>query len=340
MAESKELCIVIPTVTAYHRVSFAMAILTANCKYDFCVNNYINIYMNPDYIKGNDDNFLGFEKTDIEEIEEFEIGTFYKEDIEFEDVISSIDNGKYLFFNNINERYIKNARYEEIDFPHNILVYGYNRCDGTVSVMGYAKTTKMALYKTEFESLKRSCNSIFGQTEIKEISIRQSKKSLIDLESIKNDIRNYLDSRPYSDKFTENKIYGHDALLYLIHYLKCVEVGIYDKSKFDLKMFRLISDHKQMIRQRLQVLSEIDSNMNEMSDEFSEIIAVSEKVRALSLKFFASGKEVLLQNMQKYLRDMIEKEKSLYSKMLEVFDKMLLNKNSMNTEINLDKYFE
>lgn len=78
MSESKELCIVIPTVTAYHRVSFAMAILIANCKYDFCVNNYINIYMNPDYIKGNDDNFLSFEKTDIEEIEEFKIDTFYK----------------------------------------------------------------------------------------------------------------------------------------------------------------------------------------------------------------------------------------------------------------------
>ena len=34
--------------------------------------------MNPDYIKGNDDNFLSFEKTDIEEIEEFKIDTFYK----------------------------------------------------------------------------------------------------------------------------------------------------------------------------------------------------------------------------------------------------------------------
>ena len=111
-----------------------------------------------------------------------------------------------------------------MDFPHNILVYGYNRCDGIVSVMGYDKTTKMALYKTEFEALKQSCNSIFGLTEIKEISIRQSKKSLIDLELIKNNIRNYLDSNPCSDKFTENKIYGHDAILYLIHYLKCIEV--------------------------------------------------------------------------------------------------------------------
>ena len=43
MVDKKELPIVIPTVTAYHRVSFAMAILMANFKYDFCINNYINI---------------------------------------------------------------------------------------------------------------------------------------------------------------------------------------------------------------------------------------------------------------------------------------------------------
>lgn len=97
MVDKKELPIVIPTVTAYHRVSFAMAILMANFKYYFCINNYINIYMKPNYIKGNDDTLLGFEKTDIEEIEEFEIGAINKDEIEFEDVISSIKNGKYLF---------------------------------------------------------------------------------------------------------------------------------------------------------------------------------------------------------------------------------------------------
>lgn len=339
MVDKKELPIVIPTVTAYHRVSFAMAILMANFKYDFCINNYINIYMNPDYIKNNDDTFLGFEKTDIDEIEEFEIGAVNKNEIEFEYVISSINNGKYLFFSNINEKYIKNARYEGIDFPHNILVYGYNKCDGTISVMGYDKTTKMALYKTDFESLKQSCNSIFGQTQINEISVRSQKETFIDLELIKSSIRNYLDSRPYIDKFTENKIYGHDAILYLIHYLKCVEAGIYDKSKFDLKMFRLISDHKQLMRKRLQVLSEMESSFSELNDELTDIIAIAEKVRALSLKFFASGKEMLLQNMQKYLNGMIEKERTLYSKILEELDKMLL-KNDLNTNICLNNYVE
>ena len=60
MLEKNELPIVIPTVTAYHRVSFAMSVLIANHRDHFCMNNYINGFMHPDYIKGNDNNFLNF----------------------------------------------------------------------------------------------------------------------------------------------------------------------------------------------------------------------------------------------------------------------------------------
>lgn len=340
MLEKNELPIVIPTVTAYHRVSFAMAVLIANHRYHFCMNNYINVFMHPDYIKGNDNNFLNFVNTDIYKVAEFEVDTLKKNNITFDDVISCIDNGKYLFFNNINEHYIMNARYEGKDFPHNIFVYGYDKNEGTVSVMGYDKTTKMALYKTPFEALHQSCNSVFGETDIRTVSLRQDKKAFIDLDMIRKGFSDYLESRPYSDNFTERNVFGVDAVMYLMHYLKCIEVGIYDKNKFDLKMFRLVSDHKQLMRKRLQVLSEIDSSMNGMADELSDIIAMSEKVRALSLKFFASGKEMLLQNMQKYLKEMIEKEQFLYSKILEKFDALILKKNEMNTEISLDRYFE
>lgn len=190
------------------------------------------------------------------------------------------------------------------------------------------------------EALHQSCNSVFGETDIRTVSLRQDKKAFIDLDMIRKGFSDYLESRPYSDNFTERNVFGVDAVMYLMHYLKCIEVGIYDKNKFDLKMFRLVSDHKQLMRKRLQVLSEIDSSMNGMADELSDIIAMSEKVRALSLKFFASGKEMLLQNMQKYLKEMIEKEQFLYSKILEKLDALILKKNEMNTEISLDRYFE
>jgi hypothetical protein len=93
------------------------------------------------------------------------------------------------------------------------------------------------------------------------------------------------------------------------------------------------------MRKRLQVLSGMESNFSELNDELTDIIAIAEKVRALSLKFFASGKEMLLQNMQKYLNGMIEKERTLYSKILEELDKMLL-KNDLNTNICLNNYVE
>ena len=44
--------------------------------------------------------------------------------------------------------------------------------------------------------------------------------------------------------------------------------------------------------------------------------------------------------MQKYLKEMIEKEQFLYSKILEKLDALILKKNEMNTEISLDRYFE
>lgn len=291
MLEKNELPIVIPTVTAYHRVSFAMAVLIANHRYHFCMNNYINIFMHPDYIKGNDNNFLNFVNTDIYKVAEFEVDALEKNNISFDDVISCIDNGKYLFFNNINEHYIMNARYEGKDFPHNIFVYGYDKNEGTVSVMGYDKTTKMALYKTPFEALHQSCNSVFGKTDIRTVSLRQDKKAFIDLDMIRKGFSDYLESRPYRDNFTERNVFGVDAVMYLMHYLKCIEVGIYDKSKFDLKMFRLVSDHKQLMRKRLQVLSNSFYTVISVPSLNLKTILPSMHIVALSIAFSHKSSE-------------------------------------------------
>lgn len=109
MCDKKELSILLPISKAYHRMSFAMAILMANEKYHFCINNYINIFMEANFIKNVDNTFLSFENTDIKEVDIFDVEISGVGELSFDDIVSRIDSGSYLFFNNINENYVKNT---------------------------------------------------------------------------------------------------------------------------------------------------------------------------------------------------------------------------------------
>lgn len=340
MYDKKELSILLPISKAYHRMSFAMAILMANEKYHFCINNYINIFMEPNFIKDIDNTFLSFENTDIKEVDIFNVEISDVGELSFDDIVSRIDSGSYLFFNNINENYIKNARYEGTDFRHNLLVWGYDRNENTINVMGYDKSNQMALYTTPFESLKMACNSVFGKTEMFSIRIKENIEEKIELIKIKDELECYLEGCPSDNGGYPSDLYGINAVYCLKHYLKCIEKGTYDKEKFDLKMFKFISDHKNIMSIRMRVLSTINENINSLITDYSGVVAISDKLRALSLKFFASGKEVLLQNMQKYLTDMIEKEKSIYSKLIYELDQMIVNNKEFTKELELCKYLK
>ena len=73
----------------------------------------------------------------------FDVEVFDVGELSFDDIVSCLDSGSYRFFNNINENFIKNSRYEGTDFRHNILVCGYDRNENTINVIGYDKSNQI-----------------------------------------------------------------------------------------------------------------------------------------------------------------------------------------------------
>ncbi len=246
----------------------------------------------------------------------------YCEDATLNMILSMLRHGHYLTCW-MNERYIPNrGSYQQQDFDHNNLIYGFNTTDQTFYILGYSGTGQYVSTTIRFQEFLDSMHyNSQPMVTLDFIKPNEEFEAAFDKNRLKTQIQNYLISAPpaalgYPEIiFTSSDwIQGIAATQALIG-----TVELYAKNGVDMRASCFLRDRTYFMYLRIQYLMDhhiLEPNP-EILEAFKRIYQYAERVHMLSMKFQLTGKMALLDLMKKYITDIVADEKKYLTIVLD-----------------------
>lgn len=312
-----------PPILTYHFHAFPLGILFAN-EIDvepWFYSNYIQLIYKPndecrfDFLHNY---FLFLDFFERQDITRYIIKKYNIPLIDF--LKNAIQNGNYIY-TIVNEYHIphRNA-YHSREFWHDICVYGYS--DDGFYTLGYDDQRRYTSNIVSFNEFELSEPDFINLLKVK--STAQSKLDLGQIYELLNDYLYPSNRTAVYGIWTLNNdemFYGLKAYKYFYDHFDMLRAK---KVDFDVRAFRLLLEHKQIMYKRLVYLC--DKNILKTGKhvlEYEAIVQQAEKIRLISVKYSIKGDDTTLQRLSENLSAMIENEKDILTEVLSALKQEL-----------------
>ena len=263
-----------PGYSTYHGQAAAGAILTENPSvWNFYINRAVNLSCNTKFLEGYSTPDLGVDRSDFTEcpvidkrmIEMEFIGKYTEQVIK-----NFLKSGFYVFFGGVDDYYMDGKTwFRERHFNHNGLIHGYDPEDESFLVYAYDFQWKLSSFKVPVKSFRKARKSgcdgvLFG--------IAPHRKPIeLDPAMILENLKDYLRSSEENDC-----IKGRLVHRYLGRFLDMHISGEISYEKLDRRIFRLLWEHKKVMRERLEKLG-----LDDIAGSYGDVVALADSMRIL-----------------------------------------------------------
>ncbi|PEA82339.1 hypothetical protein [Bacillus pseudomycoides] len=202
---------------------------------------------------------------------------FNKDIIDF--VRESIDRDYYVYLN-VDEFFIPNRNaFQNYNYSHDILIFGYDEVKGVFNVLGYDHNYEFKKSEVSYQNFKAAFNNIDSITnycnQIYLYKYNPDGKYTFNFDLVIDLIEDYLYSHNTSSKFymvqdTMDRAYGMKSYMYLKKYLADLLVG---KSSYDIRNLHCLLEHKIAMQKRIEFFESegyIDTSYN-LSKDYIDI---------------------------------------------------------------------
>ncbi|MBT2282966.1 hypothetical protein J7E78_05360 [Paenibacillus polymyxa] len=333
--KEKILPIELPIVQTFLSHAYSLAILQNTISYKgWFFTNYMQLYTyynrkNPlgDYkidffsCKGKYPDVPFFEYYKINK----EIFVEMKNDI-VEFSIQMLDK-EYYIESGIDEFYWPNKKsYNQKHYHHDNLIFGYNLTNRVFYYLGYDKNMVFGKYSVDFASYT---DSFIYNKDSNLRMIKSYNRELFDADSryiyhdnLDFDIRKF--AQYLSDYINSKNSFishtGSDFSIFGINvYYDIMEKIILDRNiGKDMRLYRLLWEHKVIMLHRLKYLSDVQiiSNKDTLCEEFSKLEREFFIVKNMAIKFLVNNNLDLLQSILKKIDTLARADKELCEKLL------------------------
>ncbi len=235
---------------------------------------------------------------------------------------SFLDDGFYVYCTNIDEYYIPSTHsYNNLHFPHDVLIYGYDMEKSLYYISTYSETGHYSTKEISMECFDRAWWSQYNRSYDQEISegcvkalkLEENKEFMVDLNQMLNDLKLYVNS--------ECVDVGYKPAVYGIDVYKCIDDYVVKAIKReisfeDCRMLKLVSEHKSIMLKRFQFLHANNIISGEMVERYEEIYNKSENIRMLQLKYLLTNDLSILYRIKNKINEISEKELELLSRII------------------------
>ena len=112
----------------------------------------------------------------------------------------------------------------------------------------------------------------------------------------------------------------YDSILDYISHIKESIVHNEGTRKLDYRIFRFLFQYKKLMLMRLEYISENNTDLGEIPEEYKEEYLCSKKIHGLALRFGVLNDTSILDKMSRYIIEMEKQDRIIFKK---VIDKLL-----------------
>lgn len=232
-----------------------------------------------------------------------------------------ISQGYGVMFEGCDDYYIEGKTwYRTRHFAHDGLICGYDMDKKTYLIYAFDKEWKLSLFEIPVLSLGRAAKGGMALGNMPKLFPIKAKPEKVnfDPKRVYEGLKEYLDSD--LEKYPPNgegMIYGSASQDYLITYLEMLSDGRINYDRADRRVFRLLMEHKTCMLERIEMTEKELKLDNSASTAYKEVVSLSSQMHIMYAMFISKKREDTPKRLIKLLRDMMEKEKTVLSVLLE-----------------------
>lgn len=316
----KILPIVMPPIETYQSLSFVMGVLLAydNLKH-IMYSNYISVrcndsssfeYVNLEFAEAmwNDYRKMGIAEMNlyhIKNIDKKACENFLKE---------RIDQNNYLLFYSIDDYFLSYTdEYMKVHNRHDTYVYGYD--ETSFYIMAY-KDFKLHLFCIPTDEIVNGLYSpLYHFENLSFCTFRPRDDVNV---QIKYDVAVEKLNKYIQGGRINGKIYGIDTYKVI---LKCIDSSIIlceqnCKRDIDLKVFRMLWEHKKMINNTIKKIGEDINSFEITIKEYDKLEQQAQILLCLVMKYNITGRKKILINIKNKIISLRQLEKSILEQII------------------------
>ena len=326
MAKSVQLPLVEPPFATYHTYSSGGAILKENpsiinwfynrASLLRCERRFLDGYTSPGiYVSYVNMNYIPY-------FERYEIPMKALGEHIHTVIRNLLDDGYYVHFYDIDDYYMEGKSwYMERHFPHDGLICGYDEEDNTYSIYAYDKNWLCRTFKCPVSCFDEGKQASFEEGKFGKLVVMRVKDTQValDYKVMCQNLKIYLDStleqfppdletNPLEQQKIVTGLAVHD---YICIYLDKLLDGSIPYERMDRRVFRLIWEHKKVMRDRFLVAENELGFDHELSEKYTNVLKKADNARLLYASYHMKRRDTLLSLLQKMLQSIKEEERPL-----------------------------
>ena len=320
-----------PWIQTYQLRNYELGILQD--KQPWIFSKYINIYY--DQKKFNHLMLTGryFEEENVMHVQKFR---FDKSIVSF-NVIDFVEWAKKLvedgwyIYGFLDEYYLEaKAAFQKRHFRHPLLLYGFDETLQLFYAIGYVANGNYESFTVSFEAFQKAFWADFDRekepyvkTSIDKIEfdafrLNPDFEFRFDIRELYQGIDDYLKSRNPKKNVIKNCVFGIQCERYFIRYI--AEEKGKEHSYLDPRFSRFFMEMKDFMLKRLEFLSRDGYIETSLAERYRPIVAKQNMIHMLFLKYNATQKQMIIDNLISQMSDIIEEETEV---LLQVRDCLL-----------------
>lgn len=305
-----------PLIKTYQHSAYLEIVCSNDTRIDsWIINKYIQWNFEDDNLKityANPWETVPFIQKDVLELK------FIKN---FDETIKDfLRNEYYVMFTGIDDFYLENsAHYQKIHMSHDIFIYGFDDDKAIYYAAGYTSNNKFQFYTFSQKNILEAINSQYITPHYSAIAALKLKPKAesdynIDRNTIIRGFDEYL--HPIKDINQNELVFGIDAYEHILNYLESSKIK--SNTPLDLRMFRIIYEHKICMLKRIEVLHAEFNIFNNEVVVCKNILNLAENTFMLSIKYnnFTQDKKIILKLIDN-IKKITELECSMITQILE-----------------------
>lgn len=240
-------------------------------------------------------------------------------------LVDAINNDFYCYFI-VNLYYVPAAQYYgNIDFSHEIMVYGYDLIDKEFHIANNFSGGKYVLSKCSFDQMDKAFNSV----PIDWIDICMYRQKVIDYRVdfnkryFVNSLKSYITGQPSIIQPSFPAWWTYDCKYGLAVYQHLIEIvnNMPAEDYLDKRAFYLLQEHKQFMILRLEFIHEyLNIDVSDFINNYMEMKRNSFLLNNLALKYNSTKNINLLDKIITYIEDIMNQEEAVMRDMLLTFN--------------------
>lgn len=324
-----ELPIVEPILSTYHRQGTGGAIISSNPSIkNWYINACVDMHCNRKFLRGYTTPEINIFRSDIADMPcliKQEIPLKYITRHAIKVIESALDDGKYVYFNKIDDFYIPGKTwYKERHFLYDGLIYGYDKSDRTFLIYAYDNTWVYRCFKAPIKdfqkAIKASINTGYEATLT--LIIPKPEEIEISIKEIKDRLNNYISSNmkkyPPEINYRAFGIVVHEYIaMFLDRYIN----GSIPYEKIDKRVFRVIWEHKKLMKLRIETCFELLGITSDLAERYDTVVKAADFMRMLYASHIKKRRDSVLPTIKEKLLWINEEEKVLLNEFLSELER-------------------